>query len=721
MISIQYFATAQDIIDAYGSNIPSNVVCIAGNNDSILLNSGNNNPHTDKEEQDKTTVVDKIKNQNITVDPTEETIILRHDDEYTGLGTVTITGIQASRLMKYITENGEYHYTPEDGHYYTGIDIEINVQPELQNKEVEPSREEQVIGCDEGKYGLRSVTVKAVTAEIDPDIKAENIRKGVEILGVYGTFAPIVDNITITPTTSRQSFVAPEGVDGYDKVFVEAVTSSIDGNILPENIKEGVNILGVEGTLSEGAGDTPDYRYAKGTADRAGLREIGWTDEDILTYEQNIPPHYPWQNDQYKVSDENKALYLLDDPSPSSYKDNPNIEYVPKKNMDSYFSTANSFIYMSYIKGIPLYDTSNVTDMSNMFHNCDNLTYIPQLITTNVTNMDSMFHSCYNLTTIPRLDTSNVTNMNYMFYSCSSLTAIPQLDTSNVTDMTGMFNSCNKLIAIPQLNTSNVTNMYQMFSECINLTYIPLLDTSSVTNMQSMFSGCRNLRNIPQLDTSNVTNMATIFNDCANLTAIPHLDTSKVTNMSNMFSGCNNITSIPQLDTSNVTDMSYMISYCPYLTTIPQMDTSNVTNMSWMFNSCNKLITIPQLDTSNVTNMTGMFAYCDSLTTVEGIDFSGLTSSPILFGYSTSMPNLTRFIVNGKINTSISDEYSIKALTVIDYDSVKSILAAADRTDNTNAKELAFNRTMTDQNGELAALVTSCAAKGWTITGLTIE
>ena len=82
---------------------------------------------------------------------------------------------------------------------------------------------------------------------------------------------------------------------------------------------------------------------------------------------------------------------------------------------------------------------------------------------------------------------------------------------------------------------------------------------------------------------------------------------------------------------------------------------------------------------------------------------------------------MTLFIVNGKINTSITDSYGIKSLTKIDYDSVKSILAAADRTDNTNAKELAFNRTMTDQNGELAALVSSCTSKGWTISGLTLQ
>ena len=139
-----------------------------------------------------------------------------------------------------------------------------------------------------------------------------------------------------------------------------------------------------------------------------------------------------------------------------------------------------------------------------------------------------------------------------------------------------------------------------------------------------------------------------------------------------------------------------------------------------MFSNCFNLITVPPLDLSNVTNMEYLFDQCYNLTTVEGIDFSGMNNINQLFGFSSNMSNITRFIVNGKINVSVTDEGSFKALTNIDYDSVKSILAAADRTDNTNEKTLAFNRTMTDQNGELAALVTSCTSKGWIITGLTI-
>ena len=248
-------------------------------------------------------------------------------------------------------------------------------------------------------------------------------------------------------------------------------------------------------------------------------------------------------------------------------------------------------------------------------------------------------------------------------------------------------------------------------------------DFSNVTDMRDMFYSCSSLTTIPLLDTSKITNMRDMFYNCLNLTAIPQLNTSKITDMNGMFYNCRNLTAIPQLDTQNVTDMSSMLAYCSKLTTIPQLNTSNVTNMTSMFSMCSNLTTIPQLDTQKVTNMTSMLGYCNSLTTVEGIDFSGLTSDlNYLFGSgASSMPNLTRFIVNGKINVSISDNKSIKALTAIDYDSVKSILAAADRTDNTSTKELAFNRTMTDQNGELAALVSSCTSKGWTISGLTLQ
>ena len=54
-----------------------------------------------------------------------------------------------------------------------------------QSKTVTPTTSSQTILPDEG-YTLSSVTVNAVTSSIDSDIKAENIKKGVSILGVSG-------------------------------------------------------------------------------------------------------------------------------------------------------------------------------------------------------------------------------------------------------------------------------------------------------------------------------------------------------------------------------------------------------------------------------------------------------------------------------------------------------------------------------------------------------
>ena len=430
---------------------------------------------------------------------------------------------------------------------------------------------------------------------------------------------PTEEPLTITPSVDRQEFSASDDTK-YNPITVEPVTSAVDSNIQPENIKAGISILGVFGTLSGG--------------------------------------------------------------------------------------TSNNFVVPNGMKFA-------LSTFTNFPTNVD---------CSSVTTMDQMFYSCSSLTTIPLLDTSNVTDMNNMFSDCSSLTTIPLLDTSNVTNMNSMFYICSQLTNIPELNTSNVTNMNSMFYSCSSLTTIPLLDTSNVTDMGGMFGGCSSLTTIPLLDTSNVTNMGGMFSGCDQLTTIPQLNTSNVTDMNEMFSGCSQLTTIPLLDTSNVIYMGKTFSGCSSLTTIPQLNTSNVMGMGGTFMDCINLTTIPQLNTSKVEYMYEIFSNCTNLTTVEGIDFSGLTSDLTnLFGYDSDKPNLTRFIVNGKINVSISDDYSIKALTAIDYDSVKSILAAADRTDNTNAKELAFNRTIPDQNGELAALVSSCTTKGWTITGLTIQ
>lgn len=125
----------------------------------------------------------------------------------------------------------------------TGNIIELlgetkTVNPEITTKTYTPSN---------GKNAFTSFTVNAVTASIDSDIQAGNIRKGVNILGVDGSID--FETLTVNPTTSQQIFNPTK--DGYSKVTVNEVTSNIDSDIQPTNIKQGVNILGVNGSVIE--------------------------------------------------------------------------------------------------------------------------------------------------------------------------------------------------------------------------------------------------------------------------------------------------------------------------------------------------------------------------------------------------------------------------------------------------------------------------------------
>lgn len=126
------------------------------------------------------------------------------------------------------------------------------VTENLQDKVVNPTKQQQVVTYDDDVYdGLNSVTITGVTSTIDENIKAENIKKNVEILGVTGTYEETfsTEEKTVTPKTVAQSVTPSEGINGLSRVNVEGVTSAIDANILAENIKKGIEILGVTGNL----------------------------------------------------------------------------------------------------------------------------------------------------------------------------------------------------------------------------------------------------------------------------------------------------------------------------------------------------------------------------------------------------------------------------------------------------------------------------------------
>ena len=340
--------------------------------------------------------------------------------------------------------------------------------------------------------------------------------------------------------------------------------------------------------------------------------------------------------------------------------------------------------------GVHLSDTSSTDSVTSRL--CTSINDKP------IVSMSYMFYESKSTSVdTTSFNTSNVTNMINMFNGCSSLTDIDvtKFDTSNVTNMFGMFANCSNLndIDVTEFDTSNVTNMSGMFANCSNLNDIDVteFDTSKVTNMNGMFSNCSNLNDIDvtEFDTSNVTNMGGMFSGCSSLT---ELDLSgfdlrgassfgaiagnifygtsslKKLNLSNMKlppdmshaifrSGAASSSPIEEIDVtgwdlSNTTNVSGMLgSYgsngfggtgLKRIIGLDTWDTSHITNMSYMFQGLSSLTTLDlsSFNTSNVTNTDNMFDGCTSVTTAYGRTNSDITK----FNASSNKPSNITFI-----------------------------------------------------------------------------
>ena len=116
-----------------------------------------------------------------------------------------------------------------------------------------------------------------------------------------------------------------------------------------------------------------------------------------------------------------------------------NVNVIPKINLQK---TGLKLGYSKFAEVPEWVDFEGITDMSNMFYNCDNLQTIPLIDTSSATTMERMFYGCDNLQTIPLLDASKVSNANNMFCLCGKLKTLPNnFNFGNCTNLSEMFYS----------------------------------------------------------------------------------------------------------------------------------------------------------------------------------------------------------------------------------------------------------------------------------------
>lgn len=338
----------------------------------------------------------------------------------------------------------------------------------LDTLSVTPSTQAQSITPPAGTDGYNVVNVSAVDASIDSDIVASNIKSGINILGVVGTYdgeTPSLQTKSVNPTTSQQVVEPDNGYDGLSAVTVGAVTSSIDSNIQAGNIKSGVQILGVNGTYTGGGSNYQQKTVTPSASQQVVSADSGYDALSQVTVNgsSNLTP----QNIKKDVEIfgvtgtlESGGVTLTAHPTSLAYactgdtNSNSHNDILPA---DGSWTTAVDIANLSVSNGFRYVFDDNTT----------------------VTSLDLRGWDFEN---------RELTDVRYAFNGCSNLvTILGTLKLNKCTTYTNMFAGCTSLVDCPVVNfgfgatTNSIT---------LDLSASAVLDAATmITNMETNNSG----------------------------------------------------------------------------------------------------------------------------------------------------------------------------------------------------------------------------------------
>lgn len=641
------------------------------------VNAFNNETFTSLAQKVKTI---KPRLQDKTVNPVEKGIDITFDDSiYEGLRTVTINPIKANMINGLTTDNIKKGVKI--------LDITGTYGGTSQAKYVTPSTEQQIIKPDDDIEFLSQVIVQPVTSAVDDDIAPKNIRKGVNILGIEGTFEgdfffqtkdvsakpledtivvpdygydalesvkiagvtpaidsmiqpgnikkdvtilgvkgtyapdPSMDNKYITPTLYQQTIYPDEGYSYFDKVTIRAVDSSIDSDLKSSNIREGVSVLGVTGSLKELLGAEayvspstelqiilPKESEGKNAITKVTVNPVDNTIDTNIT-SGNIKQGVSILGVEGTYTGPSK---LQDKVSAPSHED---IVITADSDYDALSSVTITKVDTEDITVNPSMETKTYERSTDKFINSVTVNPVTSDVDANIRpenikqNM-SILGVVGNYTGEPQTYYSTL-NKSGSGTSCGILNCIIDIPpTTVITNGYGTFSTLAYLKRVPDLDYSSLKDCTYMFQKCSRMT-----DTSGAVNFKSITKATFMFQNsgITSLDcstwdVSNADNFNQFCNNCQSLVTVnlSNWQNEKGMGVTGLFWQCSNLKNIIANNARvRITGSSTMCIYCKNLVEADfswMYNTGNI-NISEMFSGCNSLqkLDIRNLDMTLIT------------------------------------------------------------------------------------------------------------------------
>ncbi len=384
------------------------------------------------------------------------------------------------------------------------------------------------------------------------------------------------------------------------------------------------------------------------------------------------------------------------------------------ENMESVTATAKTDLgsMSSFSESIPkwLYDDNTYNPMALEIVK---VVFDSSFADARPTSCANWFYGLSRLTTIEGLEylnTSEVTDMNNMFYCCRSLTSLDlsHFDTGKVTNLKGMFESCTNLIEVNLTSfdmrfKKDYTAEDRMFSGCSKLRNIMVYDDNLymqvwyhlpllIVPCPDMFTGAVSLpgyddqhtngawaRDFSQagyLNNVNVTPTKWVEYQESTASLTFHYDRFQGYTVATATYGFNEADTVPAWHGKDIKHVEFCKEMKKALPTncyhwfygmdklksikgLNFLNTSNVTNMSGMFSGCFQLdsLDLTSFNTSKVTDMSGMFYLCVSLKSIVAADTFAVaadTETTMMFESCVSLPAYDDGKVDGSMVKDIT-------------------------------------------------------------------